>query len=1275
LVTLDWGSLPVEIYSLWNARYADKAEARHGPRATLVLSGGRNTEIGFKARGGPMPSIPALTCEGKRHKPPPPPLPPQFPMGPQQPPPPAACLGASFALSATGATSTDHSFTADVTVENWALGQRLLIDFGVAVKVTRVWQASLRRTTRTTTEFELTSQFGHSFKFEANGHAVVDLCIPCVNRHCNRPPPPPSPPPPPPAPPRLPPPPPPPPLRPPPSPRSPLPPSLPFPPSPPPPPPSPPPPPPSHPPEPRPPPQPPQPSPPPPPPGGSSFVLSRSFSSELWSATVKVPVWKKLQAVHLEFAPARGPTAIVSVHHATLFNSTGSSATFKLDSIPGPANSFLIKAKGPTPTVPPSVRVGDPCAGAKFEVTRSSTQTLSASVTPAVWVPRQTIALAINSDAVSRLVPKAASHAVISSFGGKRANFALGEAGDTLGRMVFTAVVTPAIGYTAGAALAAIKAPGSVQISCRALRLPPMPPYPPPPPHPPRAPGKSPPPPPSPPPSPPSPFPPPHAFLDPPRVISMGCSVVTLEWDGAAGAARYKLRWRATREAELGENLGEGDETLAMADSAESSADSTADGALADGSGRVRTAGLTAGWSSRQVGGLTTSVAGLTPGANYLFTVQAFSTAGWGPPSPPTTARTNDRGPPDRPSAPKVRFDGDGGGQRCTTAVVELPPLASGCGGENGAVMELEHRAVPSASPMAAPNTAWAWRGGGPPASKVHITRLDPVRAYEFRARVRTAMGVSEWSSATLPTLPTLEGEEILSAPRARALSSDAVRLEWNVPEIARACRLPLRWRVDVRTESSVISWETLGEARVGFGGADGGADGGAAGSGADGGGAGVGVGGWATVSRLVCARSCVFRTILVAGGWSLPSRPSAPLRLPPPPSVIEGALRVQLRLRRPPAPGTDATGARWARDVGEVLGAPAEQVAAVEVAVGGQSCTLDFLAGARWRVPARLLAQLVQLVDSPSSALYEPNRLTASLDTAVGVVALGGIAERPTFERLSLSGSDGSLARVAAPPILETAALLDAGVAAELGGARLATGSRGEGLNEGDAPAAAHGGISSLTLAVLFVLGVLGVATTRYRLGCGRASLKKVYFESARLTKPGEPRLQPWACVVDLSKVESLPQLRATLMRAAAAVPGSEHATADGLEIVMCDEQGQRTRFAGRSMLGALKRAHELHVTLGESSDGPEGHAHTARVARGTAGGTFGGDTTRASLLCEGEVDEETLSIPHSHAQETLSIPHSLAQETLRIPHSHAQETLSIPGVPPARIRSIVPC
>jgi hypothetical protein len=171
-------------------------------------------------------------------------------------------------------------------------------------------------------------------------------------------------------------------------------------------------------------------------------------------------------------------------------------------------------------------------------------------------------------------------------------------------------------------------------------------------------------------------------------------------------------------------------------------------------------------------------------------------------------------------------------------------------------------------------------------------------------------------------------------------------------------------------------------------------------------------------------------------------------------------------------------------------------------------------------------------------------------------------------------------------------------------------------------------------------------------------------YFESARLTKPGEPRLQPWACVVDLSKVESLPQLRATLMRAAAAVPGSEHATADGLEIVMCDEQGQRTRFAGRSMLGALKRAHELHVTLGESSDGPEGHAHTARVARGTAGGTFGGDTTRASLLCEGEVDEETLSIPHSHAQETLSIP-----------HSHAQETLSIPGVPPARIRSIVPC
>ena len=124
-VTLDWGDLPVEIYSVWNAKFASKDEARHGPRVTLQLSGGRNTQIGFKARGGTFPVVPSLACEGKRQKPPPPPLPPREPAGPGAPPPPSACHGARYALSETG-LRTESAFTADVSVGSWSMGGQVI---------------------------------------------------------------------------------------------------------------------------------------------------------------------------------------------------------------------------------------------------------------------------------------------------------------------------------------------------------------------------------------------------------------------------------------------------------------------------------------------------------------------------------------------------------------------------------------------------------------------------------------------------------------------------------------------------------------------------------------------------------------------------------------------------------------------------------------------------------------------------------------------------------------------------------------------------------------------------------------------------------------------------------------------------------------------------------------------------------------------------------------------------------------------------------------------
>lgn len=52
-VTLDWGGLAVEIYSLWGgANYASKGGAGKGPLVSLILKGGKAQEIGFKARGG-----------------------------------------------------------------------------------------------------------------------------------------------------------------------------------------------------------------------------------------------------------------------------------------------------------------------------------------------------------------------------------------------------------------------------------------------------------------------------------------------------------------------------------------------------------------------------------------------------------------------------------------------------------------------------------------------------------------------------------------------------------------------------------------------------------------------------------------------------------------------------------------------------------------------------------------------------------------------------------------------------------------------------------------------------------------------------------------------------------------------------------------------------------------------------------------------------------------------------------------------------------------------
>ena len=77
----------------------------------------------------------------------------------------------------------------------------------------------------------------------------------------------------------------------------------------------------------------------------------------------------------------------------------------------GPA----LKAKGPSPAVAPSVKVGDPCAGAKFEVVRLWSSGFSGAITPAIWLPHQTIAIGFSAASIARIATTRAFHATVGA--------------------------------------------------------------------------------------------------------------------------------------------------------------------------------------------------------------------------------------------------------------------------------------------------------------------------------------------------------------------------------------------------------------------------------------------------------------------------------------------------------------------------------------------------------------------------------------------------------------------------------------------------------------------------------------------------------------------------------------------------------------------------------------------------------------------------------------------------------------------------------------------
>ena len=699
---------------------------------------------------------------------------------------------------------------------------------------------------------------------------------------------------------------------------------------------------------------------------GDTFAVTRDFAGGMWSAVVHVAAWGVGQAVHLEFGGVK-EVEVKDVWHAELFSSTERTATFRLGAA-GPGGTFQIKAKGPRPAAP-RLTVGSPCLGAKFETTRLSSGGLAAHVTPAVWKKGQalvlrfppavgsvTISSAWHANVLGSSPPSAAPHAAVG--------FELAEKPDSNGRFNFNANYEARDGTMQALATQQLEEPGAVSLSCERLKLPPSPPPPPPP-----RPSPPPPPPPAlllPPPAPPR-LPRAMALrVTPPSVLSLGCETVSLTWPPApAGLTRWRLLWECV-------------ETSKCTGPAEPH---TAYGP-----------GVTSG-----------AVGGLAPGRAYAFRLQGFNRAGWGPPSAAATALTSEHDAPDAPVLPETFLSGG-----CGIVQLRLPEAGHSC--RAAQTLAVEYREAGAAA-----WTAWAHPQQTP--GQVVALELSPRPApllFEFRLRGANRYGESEWSKPSAAVLLGGGGAaDLLEPPRARALSSSSLALEWSVPAGVSACQLRLTWRVEMRRRHGA-SADADADADGGEGDAD----------------------GWQPVAsglleprlevqQLLCPEGCSFRT-RTSGlrGWSRPSRASTPVATAALSPLPPGAARLQLRLLRIRDGGGGAAAARWAADLASRLGVPAAQLVGVERS--SDVLTLDVLMGARWQAPPRLAQRLAQALEAQKASPPKAGGAEGVLldaDAALGVAELRGsellrwwpdgsvapVAPRPYGARMADGAADGA--------------------------------------------------------------------------------------------------------------------------------------------------------------------------------------------------------------------------------------------------------------------------
>ena len=253
-------------------------------------------------------------------------------------------------------------------------------------------------------------------------------------------------------------------------------------------------------------------------------------------------------------------------------------------------------------------------------------------------------------------------------------------------------------------------------------------------------------------------------------------------------------------------------------------------------------------------------VTSLSPGATYLFQLQAYNSAGGGEWSPTSSALTSEQAAPDAPKPPRLLAD-----RACDTLQLQLPAASAGCATE--ASFEVRYQIV--GHPV--------WEASEThrllPGTSARLQNLPPAAALQFALRAVNEFGLSEWSSPSPPVFAGLgDGAALLQvpsgtrvhhtyatytsyntpltiqythpnvyttshdpaarsarthrtaashhhmtqAPLAKALSSSAVALEWRVPEGARACRWQLQWKVLVRQSPA---HEAVGGGTTGSGG------------------------------------------------------------------------------------------------------------------------------------------------------------------------------------------------------------------------------------------------------------------------------------------------------------------------------------------------------------------------------------------------------------------------------------------------------------------------